>query len=71
MAWTQTDLDALEVAIKSGTLRVKYETKEVTYRSLDELLKIRDLIKKELGLTSGATNRVYASHSKGLVPREE
>lgn len=71
MGWTQTDLDAIENAIKSGTLRVKYSDKEVTYRSLDELLKIRDLIKKDLGLSSGVGNRLYASYSKGLKNNEE
>lgn len=66
MAWTQTDLDKIEAAIKDGVLSVKYSDKTVQYRSLDEMLKIRDLIKKELGISTGAGQRLYASYSKGL-----
>ena len=66
MAWTQSDLDAIDAAIKSGTTMVKYDTKTVTYRSLDELIRIRGLMQKELGLTTGASGRVYAETSKGI-----
>ena len=66
MAWSQSDLDAIEAAIKSGTTMVKYDTKTVTYRSLDELIRIRELIKKELGQTTGASSRVYMETSKGI-----
>lgn len=66
MAWTTTDLDAIEKAIVNGTTIVKYADKSVTYRSIDELIRIRDLIKKELGMTNAASGRVYSSHSKGL-----
>ena len=48
MAWTASDLLEIETAIKSGTIRVKYSDKEVTYRSLEEMLKIRDLIKRSI-----------------------
>lgn len=65
MAYSQTDLDAIEEAIASGALKVKYADKEVTYRSLDEMMKVRDLIRRKLGATSisGNLNPVY---SKGL-----
>ena len=66
MAWTQSDLDAIEAALVNGTTKVKYETKEVTYRSIDELIRVRDLIKKDLGATNASSGRVYSSHSKGL-----
>lgn len=35
------DLTALDQAIASGYLRVKYEDKEVTYQSIDQMLKAR------------------------------
>lgn len=66
MAWTQTDLDAIEAALVNGTTTVKYSDKQVTYRSIDELIRVRELIRKDLGLTNAASGRVYASHSKGL-----
>lgn len=66
MAWTLTDLEAIETAIKSGTTMVKYDTKTVTYRSLDELIRIRELMRKELGLVTAESSRVYAETSKGI-----
>jgi hypothetical protein len=43
MAWTQADLDALDAAIKSGTRQVRFADREVTYMSMDDLLKARSL----------------------------
>jgi len=48
MAFTQEQLDALDLAIAGGTLRVKHGEKEITYRSMDELLKARDVIASSL-----------------------
>lgn len=65
MAYTQTDLEKLEASIKQGVLTVKYKDHEVTYRSLDEMLQLRDLMRKELNLVP-RTNRIFAKFSKGL-----
>lgn len=64
MAWTTTDLTKLEAAIASGIKTVKYADKEVTYNSLDEMVRARALIRKELGQTKKNT-RVYATFDKG------
>lgn len=45
--------EALNTAIYSGALKVKYADREVGYRSLDEMIRIRDDLKKTLGLTKG------------------
>ena len=37
MAYTQTQLDALDVAIAEGVLTVSYDGRTVTYRSLNEM----------------------------------
>ena len=67
MAWTQTDLDALEAAIKEGVEEVKYSDKTVRYRSLADMMKIRDLIRSELGLITGEGQRIkLESIGKGL-----
>jgi len=68
MAWTQTQLDALDVAIVSGSLRVRYSDREVMYRSLDEMIRIRDLMRADLGLLgdNGGRSHMYAGFSKGL-----
>lgn len=66
MAWTQTQLDALEEAIAQGALIVRYADKSVQYRSLDEMLQLRDMIRQELGLNKSGGRRLLANHSKGL-----
>lgn len=70
MAYTQTELDALDRAIAQGALSVEYGDKKVTYRSLDDMLRTRQLMRDELGL-NGATpannGRRYGSFSKGLI----
>lgn len=48
MAFTLTQLDALDRAIASGTLTVSYDGKSTTYRSTDDLIKARNLIRSEL-----------------------
>lgn len=45
MAFTQTQLDALETAIAAGTLEVTTGDKKVRYHSLDEMIRLRDIIK--------------------------
>lgn len=70
MGFTREQLGILEAAIAQGALDVNYGDKRVTYRSLNEMMRIRDLMKKELGLdgNSGAknSNRRFATHGKGL-----
>lgn len=53
MAWTQDDLDRLEKAIASGARRVRFQTHEVEYQSIDAMLGVRDLIKAELDPSTG------------------
>lgn len=72
-AFTLEKLKALEAAIAEGVKRVKYSDKEVEYRSIDEMLRVRDLMKKELGLTTSCGKkglfggrRINVKHSKGL-----
>lgn len=67
MAFTSDDLVAIEKALKSGTKKVKYADKEVEYQSIDDLLKVRDLIRLELGQTS-RLSVVYPILNKGLEP---
>ena len=64
MAWTQIDLDAIEEAIASGTLRVEYNDRTIVYRSIDELLKAREAIKRALGLSKRG-GRLLTTAKKG------
>lgn len=60
MAFTQEQLAALDEAIASGTLRVRYGEKDLTYQSMDDLMKARALIARELAA---------AAHPSRPVPR--
>jgi len=64
MAWTQTDLDALEIAIKYGVRTVQYRDRTFTYYSLDEMLKLRDAMKQTISTAAGTTRSTYGSFSK-------
>lgn len=66
-------LQALEASIASGERRVKYNDKEVEYRSIDEMRKLLAMMKKSLCLdsTTGKKGlfggrRINAIHSTGL-----
>lgn len=64
---TQAELDALESAIAQGALSVQYQDRAVRYRSLDEMYRIRDQLRKDLDVGTSRQTRRFASHSKGLV----
>lgn len=67
MAFTQTDVEALETAVKSGVLRVSYADRTVQYHSLDEMLKLLGLMRAEVASassTSSCGRSTLASHSR-------
>ena len=65
-SWTAYDLQVLENAIKTGAKKVKYSNdKEVEYRDLSDMLKIRDIIKKDIEGSSAPNDRVsYTEYSR-------
>ena len=59
MSWTQGDLDAIDRAIRTGALKVRgSDGKEVTYRSLDELQRIRAEIVAVVTPSAAATGPI-------------
>jgi hypothetical protein len=65
MAFTSADLTAIEKAIASGVLVVKFSDRQVTYQSTADLFKVRDMIKNSIaGSTAGVTRSTYASFTK-------
>jgi len=66
MAFTQAQLDALEEAIAEGVLTVKYIDKTITYRSLKEMLALREIMRKDLGVTISQPSRTKMEFNKGL-----
>jgi hypothetical protein len=49
MAYTTDQLTAIEAALAAGTLRVEVAGRMVQYQSVTELIKLRDLLRAELG----------------------
>lgn len=64
--FTQAQLASLEAAIAEGVLRVEYEDRVVTYRTLEEMLRARELIRNALGLNAGASGTVRIEVDKGF-----
>jgi hypothetical protein len=64
MAWTQDQLDAIERAIASGTTRVKYKDREVQYSSLEDLMRVRQMMLADL--QPGGTKTRYPSFDRDL-----
>jgi hypothetical protein len=65
--YTVDQYNTLIAAIAQGALTVKYADKEVTYRTLNEMLRIKNLMESELGLNPSANGRrVYAQFKTGL-----
>ena len=60
--FSEAGLAAIEEAIAGGYLRVKYDDKEVTYQSLGELLRVRELIRRRIG--GGTRQRKYFSFQR-------
>jgi hypothetical protein len=57
-SWTSYDLSVLEKAIATGAKKVKYSNdKEIEYRDLGEMLKLRDFMIASLD-SSGTNTRV-------------
>ena len=52
MAFTQVQLDALETAIAAGTLEVSVGDKKVRYHSLDEMIRLREIMRNQLDVAS-------------------
>jgi len=57
MAYTNEQLSSIETAIASGTLTVRMADRLVTYQSLAELIRLRDMMRAELGVSPPTTSR--------------
>ncbi len=67
MAYTIDQYNVLSAAIAQGATSVKYADKEVTYRSLEDMYRIRRDMEAELFPTPlPRQNRRYAEFATGL-----
>lgn len=57
MAYTQSQLEAIEKAIALGVTRVEYADSVTQYQKLSDLIALRDQMKAELGVETTATAR--------------
>jgi len=68
MAYTQGDLDNLKAAIATGARRVKFgagpDSREVEYRSLDDMKATQSLIESELSAAAPFRAVTFAEHSR-------
>lgn len=62
--YTNEMYNALIEAIATGAKEVWYGDKRVAYRSLDEMLRVKEEIEQALGITK-SPKRTLASFSKG------
>ncbi|OJW51348.1 MAG: hypothetical protein BGO60_12450 [Thiobacillus sp. 65-1059] len=72
MAYTQSDLDALQAALAKGEKRVSFGDKTVEYRSVEELQAAIRQVKRDLfeqavatGLWPGAPRQIRLHTTKG------
>lgn len=66
MSFNQQQIDALQAAISQGALKVKYQDREVQYRSLDEMLQILNMMQNSVNNTSGKLKIITPEFDKGL-----
>lgn len=66
MAFTQEQIEALEAAIATGTLKVKYADREVTYQDTASMLKALAVMKGEVAAAAGEAGFRRIATNKGL-----
>lgn len=64
MAYTQEQLDDLEAAIAEGVTSVSSNGRQIAYRSMTDMLKLRDLMAQELGAAGAGRRRKYFSFQR-------
>lgn len=64
-SWTNADLVAIEAAIAMGAKRVRFQTHEVEYHSMSELLSARDVIRDALCKPEPGSNVMFAQYDSG------
>ncbi|MFZ1057692.1 MAG: hypothetical protein WAP47_00730 [Candidatus Rokuibacteriota bacterium] len=69
MAWTQTDIDALKAAIKTGHRRVTYGDKTVEYQTMAEMIRLLALMEADVAATNGTAGNgrtILVQHGRGV-----
>jgi hypothetical protein len=53
MAFTQTDLNALDAARKQGAKRIRFQDRDFEFDSVDDYIKLRNLILNDIAQQNG------------------
>jgi len=64
--FTLEHLKALEEAIATGVMEVKYNDRHVKYNTMNDMLKARSLMRQALGLEAKSSRR-FCCGQKGTV----
>jgi hypothetical protein len=64
--YTMAQYERLCAAIAEGALIVKHDNKTVEYRSLDDMMRIKNVMERDLGLVQANGGRRVAEFCKGL-----
>jgi hypothetical protein len=62
--FSEAGLTAIEEAIAGGYLEVEYDNKKIRYRTLDQLLQVRNLIRSRLGKVEPGGGRVLMKYQR-------
>lgn len=66
MAWTQEQYDKLVENISQGVEEVWYSDKKVKYMKLSDMLQLKNIMERELGLVGNG--KVEVTFNKGINP---
>lgn len=68
MAWSQSDIDALQAAISAGkgARSITFADQSITFNSIDEMLKLLSVMQAQVNANSGGSRTRYAATSKGV-----
>ena len=72
MAWTQDDVDRLKKMMATGALRGRFDNRDVTFRSIEEMNQLLAQMEAEVAAGQPATKRTRAYRfvtDKGLGAR--
>jgi hypothetical protein len=64
MAFTQQQYEDLVAAIAEGVTSVSSNGRQVSYRNLSDMMKLKDQMEQELGIGSAGRQRKYMSFKR-------
>jgi hypothetical protein len=69
MAWTQSDIDALKAAIKTGVRRVTFGDQTTEYQDMAAMIRALKLMEAEVVAAAGtatSARTILAVHGRGV-----